>query len=163
MLDALDILLVEDNPVNQKVALRVLEQMGHRVSLATNGAEAVRMTAERLVPDRADGCADAGHGRTGRHAGRYAGAKMQTHLHQKILAMTANAMQGDRERCLQAGMDGYVSKPVDRQGLMAEIKRVLDSALTVECVTALTAGVDAGRGLARYRHERQPGAAGRRP
>jgi CheY-like chemotaxis protein len=50
--------------------------------------------------------------------------------------MTANAMRGDRDRCLEAGMDGYVSKPVDRQELVAEIERVLGSALPV-MVTAL--------------------------
>ena len=131
----LDILLVEDNPVNQKVALRVLEQMGHRVSLATNGAEAVRATGERpyqiVLMDVQMPVMD---GLDATRAIRR--REEQTHLHQKILAMTANAMQGDRERCLQAGMDGYVSKPVDRQGLMAEIKRVLDSQGTVEGVGA---------------------------
>ena len=130
---ALDILLVEDHPVNQKVALRVLEQMGHRVSLAVDGAEAVRLTAERpyqiVLMDVQMPVMD---GLDATRAIRL--REQQTHEHQVILAMTANAMAGDRERCLQAGMDGYVSKPVDRLGLMAEIRRVLrgDAAVVAE-------------------------------
>ncbi len=124
---ALDILLVEDHPVNQKVALRVLEQMGHHVSLAVDGAEAVRMTALRpyqlVLMDVQMPVMD---GLDATRAIRR--REQQTHQHQTIVAMTANAMHGDRERCLQAGMDGYVSKPVDRQGLMAEIRRVLRGA-----------------------------------
>ena len=50
--------------------------------------------------------------------------------HVPIVAMTANAMKGDQERCLQAGMDGYVSKPVQRDALFAEIKRFTESAAT---------------------------------
>ena len=127
----LDILLVEDHPVNQKVAIRVLEQLGHRVSLASNGAEAVRLTGERpyqiVLMDVQMPVMD---GLDATRAIRR--REEQSGLHQKILAMTANAMQGDRERCLQAGMDGYVSKPVDRQGLMAEIRRVLRGAVAVE-------------------------------
>ena len=127
---ALDILLVEDNPVNQKLATRVLERMGHRISLAIDGAEAVRMTAEHLyeivLMDVQMPVMD------GLDATRVIRQReMQTKRHQKILAMTANAMRGDRDRCLEAGMDGYVSKPVDRQELVAEIERVLGSALPV--------------------------------
>ena len=134
---ALDILLVEDNPVNQKLATRVLERMGHRISLAIDGAEAVRMTAEHLyeivLMDVQMPVMD------GLDATRVIRQReMQTKRHQKILAMTANAMRGDRDRCLEAGMDGYVSKPVDRQELVAEIERVLGSALPV-----MRAGVDA--------------------
>ena len=134
----LDILLVEDHPVNQKVALRVLEQMGHRVSLAVDGAEAVRLTAERpyqiVLMDVQMPVMD---GLDATRAIRL--REQQTHQHQVILAMTANAMAGDRERCLQAGMDGYVSKPVDRLGLMAEIRRVLRGGAAVVAEASLPA------------------------
>lgn len=127
---ALDILLVEDNPVNQKLATRVLERMGHRISLAIDGAEAVRMTAEHLYEIvLMDVQMPVMDGLDATRAIRQ--REMQTKRHQKILAMTANAMRGDRDRCLEAGMDGYVSKPVDRQELVAEIERVLGSALPV--------------------------------
>jgi two-component system sensor histidine kinase/response regulator len=134
---ALDILLVEDNPVNQKLATRVLERMGHRISLAIDGAEAVSMTAEHLYEIvLMDVQMPVMDGLDATRAIRQ--REMQTKRHQKILAMTANAMRGDRDRCLEAGMDGYVSKPVDRQELVAEIERVLGSALPV-----MRAGVDA--------------------
>jgi signal transduction histidine kinase/DNA-binding response OmpR family regulator len=134
---ALDILLVEDNPVNQKLATRVLERMGHRISLAIDGAEAVRMTAEHLYEIvLMDVQMPVMDGLDATRAIRQ--REMQTKRHQKILAMTANAMRGDRDRCLEAGMDGYVSKPVDRQELVAEIERVLGSALPV-----MRDGVDA--------------------
>ena len=127
---ALDILLVEDNPVNQKLATRVLERMGHRISLAIDGAEAVRMTAEHLYEIvLMDVQMPVMDGLDATRAIRQ--REEQTRWHQKILAMTANAMQGDRDRCLQAGMDGYVSKPVDRQELVAEIERVLGTVLPV--------------------------------
>ena len=127
---ALDILLVEDNPVNQKLATRVLERMGHRISLAIDGAEAVCMTAEHLYEIvLMDVQMPVMDGLDATRAIRQ--REMQTKRHQKILAMTANAMRGDRDRCLEAGMDGYVSKPVDRQELVAEIERVLGSALPV--------------------------------
>jgi two-component system sensor histidine kinase/response regulator len=111
--------------------------MGHRISLAIDGAEAVRMTGEHLYEIvLMDVQMPVMDGLDATRAIRQ--REMQTKRHQKILAMTANAMRGDRDRCLEAGMDGYVSKPVDRQELVAEIERVLGSALPV-----MRAGVDA--------------------
>ena len=120
---ALDVLLAEDNPVNQKFAVRVLEREGHRVVVASNGREAVDRTAsgsfdvvlmDVQMPEM-DGL-DATRAIREREAG--AGRL-------PIIAMTANAMAGDREMCLEAGMDGYVPKPVKRGVLFAEIDRVL--------------------------------------
>ena len=106
----LRILLAEDNVVNQKLALRLLQQMGYRADLASNGLEAIqsleRQTYDVVLMDvqmpELDGL-DA----TRRIVERWpAGARP------RIIAMTANAMQGDREACLAAGMDDYVTKPI---------------------------------------------------
>jgi CheY-like chemotaxis protein len=121
---SLRVLLAEDNPVNQKFAVRVLSGAGHEVTVANNGRQAVdRWAAERFdvvlmdiqMPEL-DGL-DA----TREIRAREAGSARKT----PIIAMTANAMAGDREMCLSAGMDGYVTKPVRKDVLFAEMARIL--------------------------------------
>jgi CheY-like chemotaxis protein len=105
----LRILLAEDNQVNQKLALRMLEQMGYRADIASNGLEAVesieRQTYDVILMDVQMPDVD-GLDAT-RLIRRLAGIA-QPH----IIAMTANAMEGDREICLAAGMNDYISKPI---------------------------------------------------
>ncbi|AVM73395.1 ATP-binding protein [Magnetospirillum gryphiswaldense] len=125
-LPPLRILLAEDNAVNQKVARAVLERHGHRVEVAEDGEQAVMMVADAMAgawdvvlmdmqmpgmdglqaTSRIRGLGD-GRGRV------------------PIVAMTANAMKEDRNRCLAAGMDGYVAKPIDTLPLFVELARVL--------------------------------------
>jgi signal transduction histidine kinase/CheY-like chemotaxis protein len=121
---ALHVLLAEDNPVNQRLAMRMLEKRGHRVSVVTNGRDAVAaldgaafdlvlmdvqmpemdgFEATRVIRDKEIG----------------SGVRVP------IVAMTAHAMKGDRERCLLAGMDDYVSKPVQTAELFETIERLL--------------------------------------
>jgi len=106
----LRILLAEDNMVNQKLALRFLQQMGYRADVASNGLEAVE-SVERQVYDvvlmdvqmpEMDGL----------EASRRICARWAPGDRPRIVAMTANAMQGDREMCLAAGMDDYLTKPI---------------------------------------------------
>jgi two-component system sensor histidine kinase/response regulator len=105
------ILVAEDNPVNQAVIMRVLQKMGHVPVLAQNGKKALALaSAEKFdlvfmdvqMPEM-DGLAATG-------AIRQHEKTSGTHL--PIFAMTAHAMKGDRERCLESGMDGYITKPV---------------------------------------------------
>lgn len=107
----LRVLLAEDNTVNQILAKRVLEKRGHKVTVAANGLEAVTATEGQAfdvvlmdvqMPEM-DGFEATAVIREKEKA---------THTHLPIVAMTAHAMQGDRERCLAAGMDAYVSKPI---------------------------------------------------
>jgi two-component system sensor histidine kinase/response regulator len=107
----LRILVAEDNAVNQAVILRVLQKMGHRPVLAQTGKEALALAMSQKfdlafmdvqMPEM-DGLAATA-------AIRKSEAATKTHL--PIFAMTAHAMSGDRERCLQSGMDGYITKPV---------------------------------------------------
>jgi CheY-like chemotaxis protein len=125
---SLRILLAEDNAVNQKFAVRVIEKAGHSVVVANDGRETVdtweRESCDVVLMDvqmpEMDGLEATARIR---ELEQERGATQRT----PIIAMTANAMKGDRERCLEAGMDGYVSKPVKRQILFAEIERVLGS------------------------------------
>ena len=119
-----NVLLAVDNPVNQKFAVRVLEGAGHRVTVANNGREAVDRWASNAfdlilmdvqMPEM-DGLDATREIRT-KEAGS---GKRST-----IIAMTANAMKGDREMCIEAGMDGYVPKPVKKDVLFAEIDRLM--------------------------------------
>ncbi len=106
----LRILLAEDNVVNQKLALRLLQQMGYRADLASNGVEAIealeRQAYDVVLMDVQMPEMD------GLEASRQITAKWSAENRPRIIAMTANAMQGDREECLAAGMDDYVTKPI---------------------------------------------------
>jgi CheY-like chemotaxis protein len=117
------LLLVEDNPVNQRVAQAVLGKLGYQSELAVNGAEAVTAAAARsydlILMDCQMPVMD-GFEATRRIREAQAGARRVP-----ILAMTANAMQGDRERCLQVGMDDYLPKPVTLDALRVALQRWL--------------------------------------
>ena len=106
----LRILLAEDNVVNQKLALRLLQQMGYRADVAGNGLEAVqsvqRQAYDVVLMDVQMPEMD------GLEATRRIRSEGTPHGQPRIIAMTANAMQGDREACLAAGMDDYVTKPI---------------------------------------------------
>jgi signal transduction histidine kinase/HPt (histidine-containing phosphotransfer) domain-containing protein/ActR/RegA family two-component response regulator len=121
----LDVLLVEDGIVNQKLATRLLEKQGHKVTLSSNGREALALLEQRgfdvvlmdlqmpemgglettaVIREREKG--------TGRHL--------------PIIALTAHALRGDEERCLRAGMDGYVSKPIQPARLWEALAAVAE-------------------------------------
>ena len=121
---ALNILVAEDNPTNQKLVVALLEQQGHRVALASDGRQALARAAEQdfdlilmdvQMPELSG--LEASAAIRERESG--------TRTHVPIVALTAHAMTGDRERCLAAGMDGYVSKPLRPDELFAAIETVL--------------------------------------
>jgi two-component system, sensor histidine kinase and response regulator len=126
----LNILLSEDNAVNQKLAIRLLEKAGHRVTLATTGREAVAAWENSGTPGFDVVLMDIQmpemDGMAATVAIREREKESGTHI--PILAMTAHAMRGDKERYLASGMDGYLSKPIHPDGLFAEIERCLAAA-----------------------------------
>ena len=143
--DALDILLAEDNTINQRLATRLLERIGHRVTLAQNGEEAVmyatRQPFDLILMDiqmPVMGGVDA-------TAAIRAWSLEADGPRIPIIAMTAHAMKGDRERYLGIGMDGYVSKPVMIDELTTEIRRVLDNMPAPEFIEARPAHVIGSR------------------
>jgi CheY-like chemotaxis protein len=115
----LRILLAEDNVVNQKLALRLLQQMGYRADVASNGIEAIecveRQPYDVVLMDVQMPEMD------GLEASRRITARWPQGERPRIVAMTANAMQGDREDCLAAGMDDYVTKPIRVDALVAAL------------------------------------------
>ncbi len=123
-LPPLRLLLAEDNEVNQKFAVRLLEKAGHQVTLAANGAEALAATAretfDAILMDVQMPVMD-GFEATRQLRDREFGGGRST----PIIAMTANAAEGDREKCLASGMDGYIAKPIRSALLWAELRRLL--------------------------------------
>jgi len=118
----LRILLAEDNVVNQKLAMRLLQQMGYRADLASNGIEAVESVQRQIydvvlmdvqMPEM-----------DGLEASRRITAAAPRDKRPRIVAMTANAMQGDREMCMDAGMDDYVTKPIRVDALVEALQQV---------------------------------------
>ena len=117
---ALNILVAEDNIINQRVARAVLERGGHKVTIAGNGLEAVAAVGEKdfdlvlmdVQMPKMDGLAASSAIRQTESGGR----------HIPIIALTANAMQGDRERCIAAGMDDYMTKPLNVSELMLHLE-----------------------------------------
>jgi CheY-like chemotaxis protein/HPt (histidine-containing phosphotransfer) domain-containing protein len=132
------ILLAEDNITNQHVALGILKKLGLRADAVANGAEAVK--ALELLPydlvlmdvqmPEMDGIEATGHIRNPQSA-------VQDH-NIPIIAMTANAMQGDREICLKAGMSDYVSKPVSPQALAETLEKWLPDETEATSTPAVT-------------------------
>lgn len=118
-----EILLVEDNPINQKLALRMIQKLGLRAQLANNGKEAIECLLQRnfklILMDVQMPVMD------GLEATRLIRSRFPSEHQPIILAMTANAMKGDKEMCLEAGMDDYISKPFK----MAEVKDLLSKFL----------------------------------
>jgi CheY-like chemotaxis protein len=112
---------VEDNVVNQKMVVRMLEKMGCSVDVAGNGLEAVRMVEQLSYDLVFMDCQMPemdGYEATAEIRRRQGSSK-----HTPIVAMTANAMQGDRERCIDAGMDDYVAKPVKKEAVSEAIEK----------------------------------------
>jgi len=131
----LNILVAEDNIVNQKVALKILEKRGHRAVVASNGKEAIeKLRGERFDLILMDVQMPEMDGITATRMIRDLRLETQNSEGQissiqypissiPIIAMTAHVMKGDRERCLAAGMDGYVSKPIKAEELFTVIER----------------------------------------
>jgi two-component system, sensor histidine kinase and response regulator len=121
----LDILLAEDNPVNQMTATTMFEKLGHAVVVANNGRQAIEKIDEQKfdvvfmdvqMPEM-DGLTATSEIRK---------REQGTGRHIPIVAMTAHAMKGDKEKCLDAGMDDYVSKPIRRKDLADALARIVE-------------------------------------
>jgi CheY-like chemotaxis protein/HPt (histidine-containing phosphotransfer) domain-containing protein len=144
---SLQILLAEDNPVNQMTATTMFEKLGHAVVVANNGREAIDKINEQAfdivfmdvqMPEM-DGVTATGEIRK---------REESTRRHIPIVAMTAHAMKGDKEKCLEAGMDDYVSKPIRRKDLADVIARIVERFLTPAAANEepAAAGPDASEG-----------------
>jgi two-component system sensor histidine kinase/response regulator len=130
---SLSILVAEDNPVNQKLVTRLLERRGHCVKVVANGREALNSleqgTYDLVLMDvqmpEMDGFEATGEVRK---------REKQAGFRTPIIALTAHAMKGDRERCLAAGMDGYLSKPIRAK----ELDDLLENYLSLPAVSSQT-------------------------
>ena len=117
----LRLLLADDNPINQKVGLSVLHKLGYRADVANNGVEVLKALEQKAydllfldvqMPEM-----------DGLEAAREICKRWSPEKRPRIVAMTGNALMGDREKCLQAGMDDYISKPVRIAELQAALER----------------------------------------
>jgi signal transduction histidine kinase/HPt (histidine-containing phosphotransfer) domain-containing protein len=141
----LRILLVDDNVINQKVAMRILQQMGYLPAVASNGREAVEFVAHRAVDmvlmdvmmPEMDGLEAT---RLIRQRQAIGEPGFQSRI--VVIAMTAHAMQGDREKCLGAGMDDYLSKPVRPKDVREMIERWGATLTEVPMASALAPAAD---------------------
>jgi len=128
------VLLAEDNPVNQQVAVAMLEKLGHRVELVSDGRQALealeRSTFDLVLMDcqmpELDGFETTSQLRKNESSGGGSGQSAPPRV--PVIALTASAMQGDRERCLAAGMDDYLSKPLTLAQLGAALGKWLPEA-----------------------------------
>ena len=144
---ALRVLVAEDSHVNQKVALRMLERFGLRADVAGNGIEAIaaveRQTYDVVLMDVQMPELD------GLEATRAICKRWPAERRPRIVAMTANAMKGDRETCIAAGMDDYIAKPIRAD----ELARVLGACTRHDAVTAAAHGALAPGALERLARE----------
>ncbi|MCP5051857.1 MAG: response regulator [bacterium] len=125
------ILVVEDNPINQKLARYMLTKAGYRVTIAKDGEEGLQSyTANSSRFDlifmdiqmpRMNGLEATRRIRETEHTG----GTFQLDLHIPIIAMTAQSMKGDREKCLEAGMDDYIAKPIKKELVLEAVKKWL--------------------------------------
>ncbi|MEQ1532392.1 MAG: DAHL domain-containing protein [Sideroxydans sp.] len=119
----LNLLLAEDNKVNQTLAIRLLEKLGHQVTLANNGIEALQhwqeSTFDAILMD-----VDMPEMNGYEASERIREGEKLSGQHIPIVAMTAHAMQGAREECLRHGMDGYLTKPIDTDALWRELGKL---------------------------------------
>jgi len=147
----LRVLLCDDNVINQKVALRLLQQMGYRADLAANGVEALAALDRQpydlifmdvMMPEMGGLEATAAIRQRQQQRGQFPNCKSPI----IIVAMTASAMQGDREKCLAAGMDDYLAKPVRLEDIRTIIEKWGATALGSEAAPAATNGVPTATG-----------------
>ncbi len=152
----LRILLAEDNPVNRELAVRLLEKRGHQVAVAQNGREVMAaletqsfdlVLMDVQMPEM-DGFQATAAIRE---------KEKTTGSHLRIIAMTAHAMKGDKERCLAAGMDGYVSKPIATEELFETIEdaTVVPVAANPASEESIASPVNWEEALARVEGDRQ--------
>ena len=134
----LRILLAEDNPVNQKVALLVLEKLGYHADVAANGVEAIaaleRQQYDAVLMDVQMPELD------GLDASRQICARWPRESRPRIIAMTANAMAEDRDACFAAGMDDYVAKPIRPEALAEVLRQVAPAGGSSAAFTGLPNG-----------------------
>jgi signal transduction histidine kinase/ActR/RegA family two-component response regulator len=120
------VLVVEDNPVNQRIVCRLLEKAGFHTQIASDGRAALESLAgesfDAILMDCQMPVMD------GYEAARQIRQAERNGRHVPIIAITAHAMEGDRERCLRAGMDDYITKPVNREALVMALKKWISAA-----------------------------------
>jgi CheY-like chemotaxis protein len=127
-LDGPCVLVVEDNPVNQRIAIKMISRLGYRVHTAENGVEATRRARRQRYDLILMDCQMPEM--DGYDATRAIRQMEVTCARTPIIALTANAMASDRERCLAAGMDDFLTKPLTMAALQQALDRVIDPART---------------------------------
>jgi signal transduction histidine kinase/CheY-like chemotaxis protein/HPt (histidine-containing phosphotransfer) domain-containing protein len=130
------VLVVEDNSVNQKLAVRMLEKLGYRPDLVENGQEAIAAldagAYDAVLMDCQMPVMDGFEATAAIRRQEAAGKRYVSAGHLPVIAVTANAMQGDRERCLAAGMDAYLAKPIKLEDVRATLARLVMCAASEE-------------------------------